>query len=336
MKYSKPALLPVKLFTAFLLMLLPSAAMTQVGIGTDTPHVSAMLDVSSIDKGVLIPRIALTAANVAAPVTSPAEGLIIYNTAIAGVAPNNVIPGYYYWNGTRWYPVVSKGTNPGDMQYWDGSKWVMIPAATANGKVLTWCNGKPVWDGCADTTVIAPVNNQYEGHILDLYDPNAFVTVLDQHPICAWTSGGNSLKVRCLLRFDYSNIPPGAIIDSARLFLYADPTPINGNLIDAHFGPTNSFYVQRITSTWTLPTPFSWNNPPVATTTNQLVIPQSTSAFQDAVLDVTQLVKDQLQFGNNGFYMRLVNEVIYNSRQYVSSKNADVSRHPKIKIYWHQ
>jgi len=334
MKYSQPARLPAKLFTAFLFFLLPFVAMTQVGIGTNTPNTSAMLDVSSADKGVLIPRIALTAANVAAPVTGPAEGLIIYNTATAGTAPNNVIPGYYYWNGTRWYPVVQKGTNPGDMQYWDGSKWVMIPAATANGKVLTWCSGKPTWGNCVDSLVSAPSNNGYEGNISNFY-ATTFSQALDQLPIAAWTNGG-PVNIRCLLKFDYSLIPPGAIIDSARLLLFADPTPLNGNLVDAHFGPANSFYLQRITSSWTVPTLYTWNSPPGVTATNQLIIPQSTSSFQNEVLDITQLVKDQLQFGNNGFFMGLVNEVTYNSRQYVSSKNADISRHPKIKIYWHQ
>ncbi len=49
-----------------------------------------------------MPRVALTATNAVGPITSPATSLLVYNTATAGTAPNNVVPGYYYWNGTAW------------------------------------------------------------------------------------------------------------------------------------------------------------------------------------------------------------------------------------------
>ena len=67
-----------------------------------TPDASSIFEVRSINMGVLIPRIVLTASNVAAPVTSPATSLLIYNTATAGVSPNDVSPGYYYWDGAKW------------------------------------------------------------------------------------------------------------------------------------------------------------------------------------------------------------------------------------------
>ena len=67
-----------------------------------SPDASAMLDVTSISKGLLVPRVALTATNAAGPITSPTTSLLVYNSATAGIAPNNVIPGYYYWNGIAW------------------------------------------------------------------------------------------------------------------------------------------------------------------------------------------------------------------------------------------
>jgi hypothetical protein len=305
-----------------------------MGIGTTTPDSSSILDVYSSNKGLLVPRIALTASNVAAPVNNPATSLMVYNTATAGTPPNNVVPGFYYWAGSRWYPVLNKGTNYGDMQYWDSTKWVAIPAGS-QGQTLTWCNGKPQWGPCVSQNITAaPVNNPYEGHI-GSFIPSGFYYGADQLPIMTWTAGGNPGSFRSMLRFDYSNIPANAIIDSARLFLYAALTPMNGNLSDAHFGPTNALYIQRVTSNWTLPTTFSWNNPPIITTSNQVTIPQSTSSFQDCVADVTELVKDQMSNGNNGFLIRLINEQIYNSRQYISSKSSNTARHPKIVIYYH-
>ncbi|MEY4307814.1 MAG: hypothetical protein RL422_17 [Bacteroidota bacterium] len=86
-------------------LLVSFSALAQTGIGTTTPNASAKLDVSSSTLGFLPPRVALTANNVFAPISgtsSAAAGLLIYNTATAGTAPNNVVPGYYYWNGTAW------------------------------------------------------------------------------------------------------------------------------------------------------------------------------------------------------------------------------------------
>ena len=81
----------------------------QTGIGTTTPNASAKLDVSATDRGFLPPRVALTATNIFSPITgtsSAAAGLLIYNTATAGTAPTNVVPGYYYWNGTAWIQIA--------------------------------------------------------------------------------------------------------------------------------------------------------------------------------------------------------------------------------------
>jgi hypothetical protein len=80
----------------------------QTGIGTTTPNASAKLEVASTTQGFLPPRVALTATNVFSPIvgtSSAATGLLVYNTASAGTAPNNVVPGYYYWNGTIWVQI---------------------------------------------------------------------------------------------------------------------------------------------------------------------------------------------------------------------------------------
>jgi hypothetical protein len=71
---------------------------------------SAILDLNTGNggnKGFLPPQVALTATNAAGPVTSPATGLLVYNTATAGTTPNEVIPGYYYWNGTAWVNMIT-------------------------------------------------------------------------------------------------------------------------------------------------------------------------------------------------------------------------------------
>ena len=77
----------------------------QVGVGTTTP--AGALDINSTTNGFIPPRVVLSATNIAAPVVNPqggglVAGTIVWNTATAGAAPNNVSPGLYYWDGTRW------------------------------------------------------------------------------------------------------------------------------------------------------------------------------------------------------------------------------------------
>jgi hypothetical protein len=106
------------------------AATAQVGVGTTTPQ--AALDVTATDKGMLVPRIALTDTQTAAPVTNPeggtlVNGTLIYNTATAGAAPNNVLPGFYYWQDSGW--VAVNGSKTLDAAY-DGS-------GAGAGKIIT-------------------------------------------------------------------------------------------------------------------------------------------------------------------------------------------------------
>ena len=88
----------------------------QTGIGTSTPDASAKLEVASTNKGFLPPRVALTATNSASPITSPATGLLIFNTASTGTIPNQVSPGYYYWDGvsSKWVRLEDKADNLGN------------------------------------------------------------------------------------------------------------------------------------------------------------------------------------------------------------------------------
>jgi hypothetical protein len=77
-------------------------AQQNVGIGTNTPHPTALLELYSTSKGLLIPR--MTQAERDA-ISSPATGLLIYQT--------DNTPGFYYWNGTAWIPILSSSSGSG-------------------------------------------------------------------------------------------------------------------------------------------------------------------------------------------------------------------------------
>ena len=138
-----------------LFLLITFYAEAQTGIGTTTPNASAKLDVTATDRGFLPPRIALTASNVFAPITgtsSAASGLLIYNTATAGTAPNNVVPGYYFWNGTAWIQIsnglivdASKTSNF-SVAAADNNKLFLINSSTS--VTVTVPSGLPIGFAC--------------------------------------------------------------------------------------------------------------------------------------------------------------------------------------------
>ena len=72
-----------------------------VGIGTSAPDASAVLDVTSTTKGLLLPR--LTAAQ-RTLIASPAEGLLVSQT--------NLVKGPYYFDGSAWVNLITGTTGP--------------------------------------------------------------------------------------------------------------------------------------------------------------------------------------------------------------------------------
>lgn len=98
----------MKYIFAKFFLLISLGITAQTGIGTTTPNASARLEVAASDRGFLPPRVALTATNAFSPIVGTAAnatGLLVYNTATTTNAPNNVAPGYYYWNGTAWIQI---------------------------------------------------------------------------------------------------------------------------------------------------------------------------------------------------------------------------------------
>lgn len=76
----------------------------QVGIGTQDMDKSAILDVVSTDKGILIPRVTLTSIDMDLDQddsTPQPAGLLVYNTG----------EGYMFWNGQEWRLMLNSTTD---------------------------------------------------------------------------------------------------------------------------------------------------------------------------------------------------------------------------------
>lgn len=67
----------------------------QIGIGTTNPNSSSILDISSTDKGLLIPRLTN---NEILDINMPAHGLLVFNTSINNLQVNIGTHNYPYWS----------------------------------------------------------------------------------------------------------------------------------------------------------------------------------------------------------------------------------------------
>lgn len=86
--------------STLLFLLMQLSLFAQVGINTTTPHPSAMLELNSTLSGILIPRMTNAQKNA---ITTPANGLLIYQTDAAS--------GFWYYNGITWTTFTSTGWN---------------------------------------------------------------------------------------------------------------------------------------------------------------------------------------------------------------------------------
>lgn len=78
-----------------------------VGIGTATPAGTAILDLTSTNTGLLIPRLTTTQRGLVS--NPPATGLLVYDLTLNT---------FYYYNGTQWLPLVSSSGS--------GAGWMLL------------------------------------------------------------------------------------------------------------------------------------------------------------------------------------------------------------------
>ncbi len=129
------------------LLFIPNCLWGQnVAINTtgNVPDVSAMLDIVSTDKGLLLPRISLTSTTDATTIPSPANSLIVYNTNsnISGTDADGV--GYYYNSGTSGSPVWVKLI--GQSTRWDDLRVTLDKgSSSATLSYITGSSGPQIW-----------------------------------------------------------------------------------------------------------------------------------------------------------------------------------------------
>jgi hypothetical protein len=85
----------VQILIIILLLCVNSAGIAQVGIGTTDPDTSAMLDITSSTKGMLVPRMTTVQKDA---IVTPVSGLLVYDTTLGK---------FSYFTGSDWVNIDS-------------------------------------------------------------------------------------------------------------------------------------------------------------------------------------------------------------------------------------
>ncbi len=191
-------------FPQLIILLFISATTMSQNVGINAtgaaPNVSALLDISATDKGLLIPRVGLTITTSNAPIgATVANSLLVYNTATV----NDVTPGYYYWDGTVWARLLDGGaaadadwTISGVNQYSAVSGNVGIGITTPSTKLM-------VHNGSSD--VITHISTQ------GFVGPDAILRF-----------GGNFLNNEAEIRYEPGTTSDLFIVNKYSLTAFAD------------------------------------------------------------------------------------------------------------------
>ncbi|MDM1553615.1 MULTISPECIES: hypothetical protein [Chryseobacterium] len=134
-----------------------------VGVGTVTPHGSAMLEVnidalaSGGKKGFLGPKAALTSQTDQATIPSPAVGLLVFNLGTGGLG----YVGYVFWNGSEWRALDNSPLTPGTIGSLLCNGSTLSPSTYTANVPYTGTLNVPYTNGNGGTypaQVIGPVN----------------------------------------------------------------------------------------------------------------------------------------------------------------------------------
>lgn len=128
-----------------------------VGIGTSTPNQSTILDISSSNKGILIPRVSLSSNTAQDIIHSPVVSLLVYNTnTVTGVTP-----GFYFWTGSAWQALGGNSSGGGSSTKSYGERYYNVDTTvTLPGS----------WGGAAPLGIFNTITN------LSLIDNNGLQT----------------------------------------------------------------------------------------------------------------------------------------------------------------
>lgn len=174
-----------------------SFAQMKVGGAPGAANSNAYLelgDATGATKGLLMPRVQLTATNATAPLTAHVAGMMVYNTATASSGATQVTPGYYVNDGTKWISL----TNTAGTNSWNNV--ATQAAATGNTQNVYQMGAVGIGTNTPDTMKykldVAAKDARVNAVRIGLGGGNVSTnTVVGKDALTANTSGGGNLAV---------------------------------------------------------------------------------------------------------------------------------------------
>ncbi|MFT3910195.1 MAG: hypothetical protein QM737_12270 [Ferruginibacter sp.] len=233
------------LFFASIFFLLQANAQS-VGINTNNPDPSAVLDIHGFDKGILLPKVYLLSVNDNTTITAPATGLLLYNYDAA--LPAGV--GFYYNSGTATAPVWTnlktekfslpfkdtitsiadafsiRNAGTGNALFVDG-KIKIQNTFEPNGKFLmtSWPDGNVKWEGGHNFCVKDAGNTNFP------VSPNTDTKVPFYMEL--YDMGNNFLTADALINNSTFIVPSGGIYHFDATIMWAEFTGSTNNVYAA-------------------------------------------------------------------------------------------------------
>ncbi|GAL86966.1 hypothetical protein SCE1572_01455 [Sporocytophaga myxococcoides] len=151
----------------------------------------------------------------------------------------------------------------------------------------------------------------------------------------SWSYSKTGVKISGFLKFNYSSLK-NAKISSAKLTLFADttsfwdgsPAPQYGHFV---MNKSNLIQIRRVSESWS-ESSIVYNNKPASETDNMVSSLAPTSNSQSYTFDVTEIVKDQINLGNNGFEISLSNYTPYERYAFYSREGIYPHLRPRIEF----
>lgn len=137
---------------------------------------------------------------------------------------------------------------------------------------------------------------------------------------------------RALIQFNYSTIPAGATIISAKVSFFKIPAI---GFLAQHTIGNNQSILQRVTNSWNAST-VTWNSQPSVTTTNQAILPASSSGNQNYEVDITEIAQFHFEnpSENYGMLLRLEDETPNRVMMFASEVNTNASLRPFLTVQY--
>jgi trimeric autotransporter adhesin len=184
-----------------------------------TANSSAMLDVKSITKGLLIPRLTSTQRT---SIVSPAVGLVVFDTSVNG---------FYYWNGSAWTNLTSgiaSGilgfTSPNQVYLTNNSYRFGVGTNNPFGKMEVKSDASIG----LETPIFQVINNNGDT-VFAVYQSGVRVNVQDDPGKASGSKGGFAVGGFSPSKGSFTNEFLRVTPDSVRVYIEDDPAKASGS-----------------------------------------------------------------------------------------------------------